>query len=117
MGLCMACPSRMGKGLEAMGGGAQELRDRCEVPIALLRVDMPEVDRQVGEQGIHLARDTLLPQLLAAMACRRCLGLGNSSICNNTLSNRSGNDRLKNRDAGVVPFAARQSKLCSTVHT
>jgi hypothetical protein len=67
--------------------------------------------------GIHLARDTLLPQLLAAMACRRCLGMGNSSICDNTLSNRSGNDRLKNRDAGVVPFAARQSKLCSTVHT
>ena len=67
--------------------------------------------------GIHLRRDTLLPQLLAAMACRRCLGMGNSSICDNTLSNRSGNDRLKNRDAGVVPFAAQQSKLCSTVHT
>ncbi|MGF7473515.1 hypothetical protein WFJ45_22190, partial [Salmonella enterica subsp. enterica serovar Minnesota] len=33
------------------------------------------------------------------------------------LSNRSGNDRLKNRAAGVVPSAARPSKLCSTVHT
>jgi hypothetical protein len=43
--------------------------------------------------------------------------MGNTSICDNTLSNRSGNDRLKNRDAGVVPSAARQSKLCNTVHT
>jgi hypothetical protein len=55
---------------------------------------------------ITLARDTLFPQLLAAMACRGCLGMGNSATCDNTLSNRSGNDRLKNRDAGVVPFAA-----------
>lgn len=54
MWLCMACSSRVGKGLEAMGGGAQELRDRCEVLIALLRVDMPEVDRQVGEQRLHV---------------------------------------------------------------
>ena len=61
--------------------------------------------------GIHLARDTLLPQLLAERACRRCLGMGNSLICDNTLSNKSGNDRLKNRDAGVVPSVARQSKL------
>src|SRR5438309_2306837 len=43
--------------------------------------------------------------------------MGNASICDNTLSNRSGNDRLKNRAAGVVPSAARQSKLCSAVHT
>src|SRR5215831_15306431 len=43
--------------------------------------------------------------------------MGNSSICDNTRSNRSGNDRLKNRDAGVVPSAAQQSKLCNTVHT
>jgi len=35
--------------------------------------------------------------------------MGNSSIFDSTLSNRSGNDRLKNRDAGVVPSAARQS--------
>ena len=70
-----------------------------------------------GVLGILLARDTLLPQLLAAMARRRCLGIGNSSNCNNTLSNRSGNDRRKNRDAGVVPSAVRQSKLCNTVHT
>src|SRR5215470_6059909 len=43
--------------------------------------------------------------------------MGHSSICDNTRSNRSGNDRLKHRDAGVVPSAARPSKLCSTVHT
>src|SRR6266853_1691997 len=58
----MACPSRVGKGFEAMGGGAQELRDRCEIPIALLRVDMPEVDRQVGEQRLHV-QTLLIPAL------------------------------------------------------
>ena len=45
-----------------MGGGAQELRDRCEVPIALLRVDMPEVDREVGEQRLHV-QTLLIPAL------------------------------------------------------
>jgi hypothetical protein len=40
----MVCSSRVGIGLELVSGGAQEFRDRCEVPIALLRVDMSEVD-------------------------------------------------------------------------
>jgi hypothetical protein len=35
-------------------------------------------------------------------------------ICDNTLSNKSGNDRLKNRDAGVVPSVARQAKFSKT---
>src|SRR5262245_5190961 len=68
-------------------------------------------------KGIYLSRDTLYTQSLTTRASWCCLGIGNSSICDNTLSNRSGNDRLKNRDAGVVPSAARPSKLCSTVHT
>jgi hypothetical protein len=45
----MVCPSRLGIGLESVGGGAQELRYRCEIPITLLRMDVPEVDGQVGE--------------------------------------------------------------------
>jgi hypothetical protein len=45
----MACSFRVGIGLESTGGSAQELWDRRKVPITLLRVDMPEVDRQVGE--------------------------------------------------------------------
>ena len=44
-------------------------------------------------------------------------GRGNASICDNTLSKRSGNPRLKNREAGVVPSEARHAKLCSPVHT
>ena len=39
------------------------------------------------------------------------------STWDNTVSKRSGNVRWKKRDAGVVPSPARQSKLCSTVHT
>jgi hypothetical protein len=45
----MVCPSRLGIGLESVGGGAQELRYRCEIPITLLRMDVSEVDGQVGE--------------------------------------------------------------------
>jgi integrase/recombinase XerC len=67
--------------------------------------------------GIRLTRDTLSHQSLIARACWRCRGRGKSSMCNNTLSKRSGNPRLKNREAGVVPSEARQSKLCSAVHT
>ena len=70
-----------------------------------------------GPWGIHLKRDILSPQSLSARACWRCRGQGNSSICANTLSKRSGNSRLKNREAGVVPSEARQSKLCNAVHT
>jgi hypothetical protein len=72
---------------------------------------------RVAEVGIHLSRDILWSQSLTARACWRCRGQGNSSICANTFSKRSGNSRLKNREAGVVPSEARQSKLCSTVHT
>ena len=43
--------------------------------------------------------------------------MGNSASCENTLSHRSGNDRLKNRAAGVGPSAARPAKFCSAVHT
>ena len=69
------------------------------------------------QAGIHLKWDTLCHQPLSAMARCRCRGRGRSSIFANTVSNRSGNPRLKNREAGVVPSEARQSKLWSTVHT
>src|SRR5262245_27190413 len=62
-------------------------------------------------QGIHVRRDTSCLQPLSAMTCWRCRGRGKSSTCDNTVSKRSGNPRLKNREAGVVPSAARQSKL------
>jgi hypothetical protein len=45
----MACPSRVGIGLKSVGSGAQELRHRREIPITLLRMDVPEVDGQVRE--------------------------------------------------------------------
>jgi AraC-like DNA-binding protein len=71
----------------------------------------------VAAGGIRLTRDTLSHQSLTARACWRCRGRGKSLICDNTASKRSGNPRLKNREAGVVPSEARQSKLCSAVHT
>src|SRR5437899_1872741 len=58
----MACPSRVGIGLESVGGGAQQFWHRREVPITLLRVDMPEVDQQVGEQGLDV-QTLLIPAL------------------------------------------------------
>jgi hypothetical protein len=45
----MAHPSRLGIGLESVGGSAQELRHRREIPITLRWTDVTEVDRQVGE--------------------------------------------------------------------
>ena len=45
---------RVGIGFEAVGGSAQELWDRGQVPITLLGVDVAEVDRQVGEQCLHI---------------------------------------------------------------
>jgi hypothetical protein len=39
----------VGIALEAVGGSAQELRDRREIPITLLGMDMPEIDGQVGQ--------------------------------------------------------------------
>src|SRR5712691_2390488 len=67
--------------------------------------------------GIHLRRDTLCLQPLSVMIGWRFRGRGKSSMFDNTVSKRSGNPRLKNRAAGVVPSAARPSKFCSTVHT
>jgi len=78
---------------------------------------LPHIAPKVPEGGIHLRRDTLWHQALSAMAWCRFRGRGKSSICANTVSKRSGNPCLKNREAGVVPSAARQSKLCRTVHT
>jgi len=72
---------------------------------------------QGSYRGIHLRRDTLCLQPLSVMIGWRFRGRGKSSMFDNTVSKRSGNPRLKNRAAGVVPSAARQSKLCSTVHT
>jgi len=71
----------------------------------------------LGVRGIHLKRDTLGLQCLSTTARFRCRGRGKASIGENTVSKRSGNDRPKNRDAGVVPSAARQSKLGKTAHT
>src|SRR6266481_1390610 len=45
----------------------------------------------------------------------RCRDRGKASILDKTVSKRSGNAHLKNREAGVVPSTARQSKLCRTV--
>ena len=62
-------------------------------------------------------RDTPSCQSHSMPSSFRCRGRGKTSIWDNTVSKRSGNVRLKNRAAGVVPSAARQSKLCKTVHT
>jgi hypothetical protein len=67
--------------------------------------------------GIHLRRDTLCPQSLSTATSFRCRDRGKSPMWDNTVSKRSGNGRLKNRIAGVVPSVARPSKLCSTAHT
>src|SRR6266704_1789803 len=61
-GLYMARTSCLGIDLESVCGGAQELRRRCEVPIPLLRMDVNEVDREVGEQSLYV--QTLLIQPL-----------------------------------------------------
>src|ERR1700675_2745182 len=47
----------------------------------------------------------------------RCRDRGKASMWDTTVSKRSCNDRLKHRDAGVVPSAARPSKVWKTVHT
>ena len=72
---------------------------------------------ELSEWGIRVRRDTLWRQTVSAMAWFRFRGRGKSSMLNNTVSKRSGNVRLKKRDAGVVPSAARQSKLCRAVQT
>jgi hypothetical protein len=72
---------------------------------------------QVVKSGTHLKRDTLCCQWHNAISVLRCRARGKTSIRENTVSKRSGNARRKNREAGVVPSAARQSKLCTLVHT
>ena len=52
--LCIRRTSGVGIGLEALCRGTQEFWHGREIPIALLRVDMPEVDREVGKQGLHV---------------------------------------------------------------
>ena len=71
----------------------------------------------VASAGSRLKRDTICCQRLSATLSLRCRARGKPSIWDKTVSKRSGNVRLKNRQAGVVPSAARPSKLCTTVHT
>jgi hypothetical protein len=61
-------------------------------------------------EGIHVTRDISGHQSLSALASRRLRARGNPSIWDNTVSYRSGNSRRKNREAGVDPSEARQSK-------
>ena len=72
---------------------------------------------ELKELGIHLKRDTLCCQRLSATSDLRCRDRGKTSIWDTTVSKRSGNVRLKKRTAGVVPSAARPSKLWRTAHT
>src|SRR6266571_292145 len=58
----MARTSCLGIGLESVCGGAQELRRCREVPITLLRMDVTEVDREVGEQSLYV-QTLLIPTL------------------------------------------------------
>ena len=67
--------------------------------------------------GIPVRRDISYHQSLSAIADWRLRARGNSSIWANTVSNRSGNSRRKNREAGVDPSEARQSKLRRALHT
>jgi len=71
----------------------------------------------VRKLGIPVKRDISYHQSLSAIADWRLRARGNSSIWDNTVSNRSGNSRRKNREAGVDPSEVRQSKLCRTLHT
>jgi len=50
----MRLTSCVGIGLESVCGGAQEFRDGRQVPITFVRVDVPEVDREVGQQRVHV---------------------------------------------------------------
>jgi len=81
---------------------------------ALIDLDFP--DTLVAE-GIPVKRDISYHQSLSVIADWRLRARGNSSIWDNTVSNRSGNSRRKNREAGVDPSEARQSKLCRALHT
>src|SRR5262249_5327834 len=68
-------------------------------------------------KGIRVKRDTMGYQHVMVIACFRCRGRGKAAMFDNTVAKRSGNVRWTKRAAGVVASAARQSKLCSTVHT
>ena len=78
---------------------------------------VPERAAYTRDAGIHLKRDTVWSQPVRVIAWFRFRGRGKSSICDNTVSKRSGNPRRNNRAAGGVPSAARPSKFCRTVHT
>jgi hypothetical protein len=67
--------------------------------------------------GIPVKRDISYHQSLSAIADWRLRARGSSSMWDNTVSNRSGNSRRKNREAGVDPSEARQSKVCRALHT
>jgi hypothetical protein len=75
------------------------------------------IRRLEKNQGIPVKRDISCHQSLSAIADWRLRARGNSSMWDNTVSNRSGNSRRKNREAGVDPSEARQSKLCRALHT
>src|SRR5947208_499999 len=60
--LCVMATSSHGIHLEPLRCGTQQLWHRGEVPITLLRSDMPEVDREVGEQRWHVP-SLLIPPL------------------------------------------------------
>src|SRR5262245_54141648 len=40
--------------LKPLSGGVQQLRDGGEVPGTVLRPEVPEVDREVRKQGLHV---------------------------------------------------------------
>src|SRR5215472_15350154 len=60
--LYIRIPSCLGIDLKALCRGAQEFRHCREIPITFLRVDVPEVDREVGQQRLHVA-SLLIPSL------------------------------------------------------
>ena len=54
--------SGVGIGLESLCCGAQKFRDRREIPITFVWVDVPEVDREVRQQRLYV-QTLLIPPL------------------------------------------------------
>ena len=54
--------SGVGIGLESLCCGAQKFRDRREIPITFVRVDVSEVDREVRQQCLDV-QTLLIPPL------------------------------------------------------
>ena len=88
-----------------------------DVLVAFWDGQSPGTAHMVQCMGIPVKRDISYHQSLSAIADWRLRARGNSSIWANTVSKRSGNSRRKNREAGVDPSDARQSKLCRALHT